>query len=50
MYATEDIIWSDGYSADMWTASYACFYSVIIGVNIVILLRTNQISWLVIHG
>ena len=50
MYATEDIIWNDGYSADMWTASYAIFYSVIIGVNIVILLRTNKISWLVVQG
>jgi hypothetical protein len=46
----EWIIGENGYSSDLWVLSYTVFYSVIIGVNVLIMQRTHQISWLVVGG
>jgi hypothetical protein len=46
----EWVIGWEGYSSDLWVLSYTVFYSVIIGVNVLIVQRTHQISWLVVGG
>lgn len=49
IYAVQDMIFgSDGHVADLWSCSFIIFTTVIIGVNAVILQRTNQISALII--
>jgi hypothetical protein len=47
MYCTQEMIFGEeGYSSDLWTASFAVYITVIFANNIVCFLRAYQITWL----
>jgi hypothetical protein len=46
MYCTQEMIFGEeGYSSDLWTASFAVYITVIFANNIVCFLRAYQITW-----
>lgn len=46
VFAGDIIMHSDGYNPDYWMASFALYSALIYSTNVVLLIRANQITWL----